>query len=59
MPAYRANPRSVSGFTGLYHQAPPIIAFGYNIDEEQFEVEIAVNRESELVSAFWDRFVPL
>ena len=43
----------------LYHQAPPITAFGWNIDEEQFEVEIAINREVKLDSTFWDKFIPL
>jgi hypothetical protein len=42
-----------------YHQSPPITAFGWNIDEEQFEVEILMNREVKFDSAFWDRFVPL
>lgn len=43
----------------LYHQAPPITAFGWNIDEERFEVEIAINHEVKLDSAFWDNFFPL
>lgn len=43
----------------LYHQAPPITAFGWNIDEERFEVEIAINREVKLDSTFWDAFIPL
>ena len=43
----------------LYHQAPPITAFGWNIDEERFEVEIAINRKVKLDSTFWDEFIPL
>lgn len=43
----------------LHHAAPPITAFGWNIDEERFEVEIAVSGEVELNSAFWDEFIPL
>jgi hypothetical protein len=43
----------------LYSQSPPITAFGYNIDEEHFEVEILINHEVKLDSTFWDRFVPL
>lgn len=42
-----------------YHQSPPITAFGWNLDEEQFEVEIAINREVDMDSTFWERFVPL
>jgi len=43
----------------LYDESPPITAFGWNIDEEQFEVEIVINREVKLDSTFWDRFIPL
>lgn len=47
------------GGSDHYHESPPITAFGYNIDEEQFEVEIAINREVKLTSTFWDEFIPL
>ena len=42
-----------------HYNSPPITAFGWNLDEERFEVEIAIPREIELESAFWDEFIPL
>lgn len=44
--------------TDLLATAPPITGFGYNLDEERFEVKIVIGREIELTSSFWDRFVP-
>jgi hypothetical protein len=45
--------------TDIYYNAPPITAFGWNIDEERFDVEIAISREVKLDSTFWDEFIPL
>ncbi len=39
--------------------APPITKVGYNLDEDQFEVEILINHEVHLESTFWDEFIPL
>jgi hypothetical protein len=39
--------------------APPITRFGYNLDEERFEVEILIAHEVKLASTFWDDFIPL
>jgi hypothetical protein len=47
------------GFPDNYDSSPPITKFGYNLDEERFEVEIAVNHTVKLGSTFWQRFVPL
>ncbi len=39
-----------------YAMSPPIERFGWNIDEERFEVEISVSGDLHLNSPFWDRF---
>ena len=40
-----------------YAMSPPIERFGWNLDEERFEVEIVIAGEACLNSTFWDRFI--
>jgi len=42
-----------------YDMSPCINKFGYNLDEERFEVEILIHHDVKLDSTFWDEFVPL
>ena len=42
-----------------YDLSPPISKFGYNIDDEQFNVEIMINHDVKLDSTFWGEFIPL
>jgi hypothetical protein len=39
-----------------YSTSPAIEKFGWNIDEERFEVEISVSGDLHLNSPFWDQF---
>jgi hypothetical protein len=61
MTIYRGGTQLMWGgrYSDIYYNAPPITNVGYSIDEEQFEVEIAVNHDLDLDSTFWDRFIPL
>ena len=38
--------------------SPMIERFGYNLDEERFEVEIAIHHDIKLDLTFWDEFFP-
>jgi len=61
MTIFRGGSQSMWSGEGsdVYHTSPPITKFGYNIDEEQFEVGILIAHDVNLESTFWDKFIPL
>ncbi|WP_165235845.1 hypothetical protein [Aquisphaera insulae] len=46
-------------FPDHYDMSPPINKFGYNLDEDCFEVEILIHDSIKLTSTFWDEFIAL
>lgn len=46
------------GLADHYAMSPAIEKFGWNIDEERFEVEILMSNDVHLDTTFWDEFIP-
>jgi hypothetical protein len=42
-----------------YDMSPAISKFGYNLDEERFEVVVVIHHDIKLDAGFWDEFIPL
>ena len=60
MSIFRSGNPMWSGKHSDFCDTPPKISgVGYDLDEDRFEVEIVIDRDVELTSAFWDEFIPL
>jgi hypothetical protein len=61
MTVFRADDPGMwgGGLADHYAMSPAIEKFGWNLDEERFEVEILIADYINLDTAFWDQFIPL